>query len=151
MDTALSTLSYLPETREQQHTFAHKAIEELMNGNHDLLKVWQQMSIIADTLNEIKESATLKAAVISEIEKYGKEGVTVNGCKLTKGSRRTFDFSECNHARYNELKQVTEYAKAEMKDIETLLKALKESVADASTGELINPATSTVTEFIVVK
>lgn len=151
METAISTLSVLPETREQQHAFANKAIDELMNGNHDLLKVWQQMSIIADTLNEIKESVTLKNAVIAELEKYGKDGKEVNGCKLTVSQRRTFDFSGCNHTAYSILKNEIKARTEIVKELETMLKALKSPMADPETGEVINPPTFTVNEFVTVK
>ena len=151
METAISTLSVLPETREQQHTFANKAIEELMNGNHDLLKVWQQMSIIADTLNEIKESVTLKNAVIAELEKYGKDGKEVNGCKLTVSQRRTFDFSTTNHEGWRMAEEELNNWKETKKESETFLKALKSPVVDPDTGVVINPPTFTVNQFVVVK
>src|SRR5574343_522007 len=118
---ALSTLSQLPETREQQHAFAHKAIEELLNGDYDLLKVWVQMSIVADTLEEIKKSETLKQAVTTELMKHGKEGTTVNNCKLTLTTRRNFDFSACNHAAYNKSVAIVEHHKKQIKDIEAFL------------------------------
>ena len=151
METAISTLSVFPETRQQQHDFANRAIEELMNDNHDLLKVWQQMSIIADTLNEIKESVTLKNAVIAELEKYGKDGKEVNGCKLTVSQRRTFDFSECNHEGWRMAEEELNNWKETKKEAETFLKALKSPVADPETGEVINPPTFTVNQFVTVK
>ena len=119
---ALSTLSQLPATREEQKTFANKAIEELLNGDYDLLKVWQQMTIVADTLELIKKSETLKQAVISEVQKFGKDGTEINGCKLTVSQRRNFDFSNCNHAKYNESKAIIEDHTKEVKEIEAFLK-----------------------------
>ena len=151
METAISTLSVLPETREQQHDFANKAVAELLSGNYDIVKAWQQMSIIADTLNEIKESITLKNAVIAELEKYGKDGTEVNGCKLTVSQRRTFDFSACNHTAYSILKNEIKARTEIVKELETMLKAMKSPMADPETGEVINPPTFTVNQFVVVK
>lgn len=148
---AIQTLSQLPETREQQKEFANQVIEELMNGNHDLLRVWQQMTIIADTFELIKKSETLKQAVIAEVEKYGKDGATINGCKLTVQQRRNFDFSACNHAGYNASKHNIEIETKKLKKFEAFLKTLKEEIGDQNTGELIMPPTFTVTEYVVVK
>jgi len=151
METAVSTLSILPSTREQQHNFANKMIEELLNGEYDILKVWQQMSIIADTLNEIKESNTLKQAVLSELSKYGKEGMKLNGCTLTIGSRRNFDFSQCKFEKYDTLKASIKEATTRQKEYEIMLKSLSMPVADPDTGEMINPPAYTTTEYVIVK
>lgn len=144
METAISTLSVLPETRDQQHNFANKAVEELMNGDYDLPTMWAKMSIYADTLEEIMKSTTLRAAVLSELEKYGKEGVMVSGCKLSVASRKNYDYSTSGSSEYTQLK-------ARIKEVEVLLKALKEPMANPETGEMIYPPAYTITEYVTVK
>lgn len=153
METAISTLSVLPANRDEQHRFANKMVEELLNGEHDILKVWQQMSIIADTLNEIKDSNTLKQAVISEVEKYGKEGATVNGCTLTVGRRRSWDYSGCNDSVWAMHKQRVLSFTNDLKEREKFLQNLKPGMiaVDEQTGEQLNPPIVSVTEFITVK
>jgi hypothetical protein len=148
---ALSTLTVLPETRQQQHAFANKAIEELMNGDYDLVKMWMQFTIIADTLDEIKKSETFRQAVVSRLAMYGKEGAEINGCTITLSERKNFDFSNCNHQALNESKLAIEFHKAKIKEIETFLKALKVPVADTETGDVIEPPTYTVTEIVTVR
>mgnify|MGYP007068293312 CR=1 FL=1 len=109
------------------------------------------MSIIADTLNEIKESNTLKQAVLSELSKYGKEGMKLNGCTLTIGSRRNFDFSQCKFEKYDTLKASIKEATTRQKEYEIMLKSLSMPVADPDTGEMINPPAYTTTEYVIVK
>lgn len=145
---ALTHLSNLPETREQQHRFADMAIEELMNGNHDLVKMWVKLSILADTLNEIKDSAVFKNAAIEEARKQTSK---VNGCEVKVTERKNFDFSGCGHSRLNELKFDIEEAKKQAAEIEKFLKTVKEPIVLESTGEIILPPTSTVTSYITVK
>lgn len=151
METALSTLSVLPATREQQHRFANMMVEEIINGDHDPVKVWHQMSIIADTLNEVKDSLTVRQAVANELEKYGKEGASINGCKITLTGRKKWDYSECGHTGYNTMKAQEEKVKSAIKDIEKFLQAMKEPMVDPTSGEIIIPPTFTTTEVITVK
>lgn len=149
MESAISQLSYLPETREQQRTFVHKAVEELMNGEHDIMKFWIQASIVADTLNEIKDSLKVKQAAVAEAAKYKDQPYM--GCKISVVSRKTFDFSKCCYMDWERSKFDIEAAKERVKRAETFLKALQSPVADPETGEMIYPPTFTESEYITVK
>jgi len=149
MESAISQLNYLPETREQQHSFVHKAIEELMNGEHDIMKFWIQASIVADTLNEIKDSLVIKRAAIAEAAKYKDQPYM--GCKISVVNRKTYDFSKCCHPDLDWYKAAEAEAKKQVKEVETFLKALKSAVADPDTGELIQPPTFTESEYITIK
>ena len=153
METAVSTISILPATRDEQHRFASKMVEELLNGEHDVLKVWQQMSIVADTLNEIKESNTLKQAVIAEVEKYGKDGAMVNGCKITKGQRRNWDYSETNDSVLTALESDLKSKKDSISERQKFLQNLKPGIVayDEITGEQLNPPKFSLTEYVIVK
>lgn len=149
MESAISQLNYLPETREQQRTFVHKAVEELMNGEHDIMKFWIQASIVADTLNEIKDSLKVKQAAVAEAAKYKDQPYM--GCKISVVSRKTFDFSKCCYMDWERSKFDIEAAKERVKRAETFLKALQSPVADPETGEMIYPPTFTESEYITVK
>lgn len=144
---ALVELRNLPETRDEQHRFAAIAIEEIMNGDHDLVKMWVKLSIMADTLNEIKESAVFKNAAIREALKTTDK---INGCEVKVVDRKTYDFSETN-SDWVRLNISLEKLKKEIKEREAFLKALKSPVADPETGEIINPPTFTTTSYIQVK
>jgi len=149
MESAISQLNYLPETREQQKTFVHKAIEELMNGEHDIMKFWIQASIVADTLNEIKDSILIKKAAIEEARKYKDQPYM--GCRISVVSRKTFDFSKCCYMDYERTKFEIEAAKERLKKAETFLKSIPAEMADPATGEMIYPPTFTESEYITVK
>jgi len=149
MESAISQLNYLPETREQQKTFVHKAIEELMNGEHDIMKFWIQASIVADTLNEIKDSILIKKAAIEEARKYKDQPYM--GCKISVVSRKTFDFSKCNYSPYIHAKGKLATAKDEVNRLESFLKNMQLQMGDPVTGEILNPPTFTESEYITVK
>lgn len=149
MESAISQLSYLPETREQQHTFVHKAIEELMNGEHDIMKFWIQASIVADTLNEIKDSLVIKRAAIAEAAKYKEQPYM--GCNVSVVNRKTYDFSKCCHPDWERYTSALSDAKERVKEVEAFLKSLHSPVVDTETGELIQPPTVTESEYITVK
>jgi len=146
---ALTQLKYLPETREEQKTFVPVAIEELVNGDYSIIKFWVQATIVADTLNEIKDSKLIKQMAIAEAVKYKDQ--EFNGCKITLSNRTTFDYSTSGHPMYAELKKQETELKAKLKDIENLLKAIKEPIADPITGTVIQPPTFTQTEIITIR
>lgn len=145
---ALTQLSNLPETRAEQHTFVHAAIEELMNGEHDLMKFWVQASILADTLNEIKESLLIKRMVLEEANKY--KGTKAYGCDINVKSKRSYDYSVCNHPKWQLLKQEEKDLKESIKEIESMLKTLKNDIADVETGDVISPPNVSVSEYVAV-
>lgn len=146
---ALTQLKYLPENRDEQKTFVPIAIEELVNGDYSIMKFWVQATIIADTLNEIKDSKVIKRLAIEEAAKYKDQ--EFHGCKITLSARTTFDFASSGHPFYAELKKKETELKAQLKDIETLLKAIKEPIADPISGAIINPPTFTQTDVITIR
>ena len=153
METALSTISVLPANRDEQHRFANKLVEEICNGDCDPVKVWQQLTILADTLNEVKESRTVRDVVSKEFAKYGKEGVCVNGSKVTLTTRKTFDYSGCGDATLYGLEAVLQDVKDKIASRKKYLQSLKHGFVayDEATGAQLNPATYTETEIITVK
>jgi len=148
METALTTFTAMPATRQEQHSFATKITTELLNGEYDIVKFWVQAKIIADTLSEIMESKQLKDIAIKQI---GESGQDIGGCKITVGNRRTFDFSKCDHFERERYSSEILDAKEKLKKIETFLKALDKPMADPETGQVINPPTCITLEFPVVK
>ena len=147
---ALIQLNKLPETRSEQKTFVHQAIEELMNGEYDIAKFWVQATIIADTLNEIKDSTLIKKLAIVEAAKY--KGQSFMGCSVDVQIRKTFNFNQCNYSVYADLKKREAELKAEIKSVETFLKSIKDvPIVDMNTGEEITAAPFIITEYITVK
>jgi len=150
METALSTISLLPETRAQQKLFVHKAIEEIANGSYDPVRLFAKLRIIADTIKEITDSETFKRMAIEEAKKYNGD-CNIAGNKITVATKKTFDFSTSQHTDWEFWNSQVEDAKGHLKEIEILLKALKEPVANPKTGELIYPPAFIETEYITVK
>lgn len=149
MESALAQLHYLPETRQEQHTYVHKAIEELMNGDYDIMKFWIQASILADTLNEIKDSLVIKRHAITEAAKYKDQEYM--GCKISVVDRKNFDYSTCSYSKYDALLKQQAKLKEEIKKVEGFLKGITGNIVDAETGEEIYPPSFTTTTYVTVK
>lgn len=147
---ALATINDLPETREQQRTFVHMAIEEIMNGDYDPARLYAKLRIIQDTLKDILDSKTFQNYAIDEIEKYNGD-CQINGNKISVATKSSYDFSVCNYSEYQKALSVIAEAKEIVKKSEAFLKAITKPVADPETGEMIYPPVKSVTQYIVVK
>lgn len=146
---ALSELSRLPSSREEQHRFVDMAIGELLHGEVDLMKFWIQASILADTLNEIKESKLVKRMIIEEAAKY--KGQEYMGCKISVVDRKNFDFTSCSYSKYDALIKKQAELKEEIKKVEGFLKGITGNIVDAETGEEIKPPSFTTSTYVTVK
>ena len=152
METALSTISQLPETRSEQKVFVHKAIEEIVNGGYDPARLFAKLRIIADTIKEITDSETFKQLAIKEINKYGKECV-IGGNTLKVASKKAWDFSVCNDSILFDMENKQEQLKNAISERKKFLQTIKSGmeVANPESGEMILPPTYSETEYITVK
>lgn len=124
METATSTLSILPSSKEQIQLFASKLIDELENGQVNPLDLVKAQKCIEKTFELIKPK--LSEASRLEAEKYGKS-FEYKGIKIELAEVGTkYDFSKCGHIDYdnllNEIAELTEKKKA----LETMIKSLRE-------------------------
>jgi len=132
---ALAELNRLPETKSEQESFVNMAIGEILEEQNPLT-IDVKLKILEDTIKKIRTDVRVKNLLIEEIEKYGKEGVNVNGADIKLSQRKTIDFSNDNECVR---------LKAELKARETLL---KETGAIPETGESLITKHS---EFISIK
>ena len=148
---ALSVISQLPETREQQKTFINAAIEEIVNGENDPARVFAKLRIIGDAIKGILDSPRVQEIAMNEVRKYGKEAV-INGNKLTVSSRKSWNYEECGDTILLQLKKIEEDCKLQISEHQKFLQTLKPGMVavDEQTGEQLTPPTFTTTEFIKV-
>ncbi len=153
METALSQITKLPETREQQKTFVNAAVEEICNGDLDILRIFTKLRIIQDTIKDILSAPVVENLAILAAAKYPKGECDVFGNKLTLAARKNYDFSECNDYTLNNLEKDLKHTKTKIKERQTFLQSLKPGMiaVDEITGEQLKMPTFTVTEYITVK
>jgi hypothetical protein len=137
METAISTLSQLPETKQQIETFAHSLEQGLNNGQiiaSDLLRFQKAMEKVFE-----KIKPTLIENALNEISQYEKNSVIKGSEFSIVEAGVKYDYSNCNDPVYNEHFQNLENAKERLKERETFLKCIKEPMhfINEDTGEAI--------------
>jgi hypothetical protein len=152
METAISTLSQLPETKQQIETFAYSLEQGLNNGQiiaSDLLRFQKAMEKVFE-----KIKPTLIENALNEISQYEKNSVIKGSEFSIVEAGVKYDYSECNDIEYNTLTTQIEAIKSTLKDRETFLKAIKEplQMIDENSGEVytIYPPKKTSTTTLKV-
>jgi hypothetical protein len=155
METAISTLSQLPETKQQIETFAYSLEQGLNNGQiiaSDLLRFQKAMEKVFE-----KIKPTLIENALNEISQYEKNSVIKGSEFSIVEAGVKYDYSNCNDPVYNEHFQNLENAKERLKERETFLKCIKEPMhfINEDTGEAITlcppKKTSTTTLKVTFK
>jgi hypothetical protein len=135
METAISTLSQLPETKQQIETFAYSLEQGLNNGQiiaSDLLRFQKAMEKVFE-----KIKPTLIENSLNEISQYEKNSVIKGSEFSIVEAGVKYDYSECNDLEYNMLNTQLEALKSTLKERETFLKAIKApmQMIDENSGE----------------
>lgn len=136
METAISTLSQLPETKQQIETFAYSLEQGLNNGQiiaSDLLRFQKAMEKVFE-----KIKPTLIENALNEISQYEKNAVIKGSEFSIVEAGVKYDYSGCNDLEYNVLNTQIEALKSTLKDRETFLKSIKApmQIIDETSGEV---------------
>ncbi|MDD2285832.1 MAG: hypothetical protein PHU98_06270 [Mariniphaga sp.] len=151
METAISTLSQLPLTKEQQKSFSQKLTEEIISGEVDPIKAEILLKSLEETIKSVRGNIEIKRIVVDEVERNGNK-VEMYGAEVSVSSRKTYMFESSEDSEWEQLdsqiKSLTERKKAR----ETFLKAIPGTgTVDPNTGEIINAPTYTAAPVITVK
>ena len=124
MQTAVSTLSVFPNTKEQVSLFANKLKSELENGEVNPLEIITMQKAIENVFDAVKP--TLSELARAEAEKHGKS-FDFKGAKIECVEVGTkYDFSECGHLDYSDLCEKINRLTEMKKNYETMIKTYKE-------------------------
>lgn len=142
-----------PLTQERMHECSAQLIERI--GETNPLEMYVRLKFMADTIGEALKSPEMHDAVIAEREKYGRtEKVTSNGAEVTTASRTVRNFATCQDRILDALNADLERVKAEIKEREKFLSAVKDAmtVVDPDTGEAVEilPAIAQISEYVKV-
>jgi hypothetical protein len=124
-------LPVIPVTKEAIHESAAGALWAINEGHISPEDVFVQYKALEKFLEALKPD--LNKLVLTEAEKYGKEGFIHKGLKICFGEYgHKVDYTVCGDPVWERLKQ-------DLADRETFLKSLKEphTYVDEDTGEAI--------------
>ena len=135
----LLDLGTLEASKANQSIIAQTFIEKVSSGQESAISMAAKAKFITDTLKEVSEA--IKGEVVSEVSKYGKGEKIMALGGYSVSVRETgvkYDYSKCNHPRYNLVCVKIANLEKEKRALEDFLKAVKGHVeiADEDTGEM---------------
>jgi len=147
-----SVLTLLPSTISERESFIVGIESEILEGNRNPLEIEIQLKNLEDLISEIRKRPNIKNAVSKEADKYPDKVFDFKGCKITKVSRGTYDFSNCGHSGYLALQRTKKHIDEEVKAIESVLKqADKVQVVDEETGQICNSPFVKYTDYLKIE
>lgn len=141
MKNPLSLITKFPSTKSQRDFFIHQVVEEIMNGNHYPLEVEVRLKNLEEIIKGIRTSTTIKNAVIAEAEYYNSKTFDAYGARITKSTRREWDYDICNDSILTDFRLQLNALQTAIKQRESFLQALKPGMiaVDEATGEQLVP------------
>ena len=142
------TQTIVPLNREERFQKVQELSELFTSGRYNPLDLHLLFKSWIDTIEATLKNSDVKKAIEIELDKMPKTFDHLN-CKVTKATKKTYDYSTCNDSIYNSLIEQMETIKLEIKSRESFLKALPDNGAvEESTGELINKPSFVENEYL---
>jgi len=137
MERAISYINVMPDTRGGIQLFVDKVLAEV--EIRQALPLLVKLTAMENIIKAVKDG--LKDQLLEEASLEGQKSFEMNGVRFEKRSKTTYYYNHC--AKHEQIK-------AQLKSLEEMMKAAQYSFADTDTGEVIEPARSTVSEYIAV-
>ena len=125
-------INTLEPSEATSEDLADAMIEKLLEGFINPLEFAVKKKCIENALEIVMKNEGIKNLMIDEIVKYGKDGASVLGAKLTTTERRTYDYKA--DPIWKEIKQRMEPLEAELREQEGFIK-----IATKNNKSLIDP------------
>lgn len=148
METAISTISVLPNNKEQVKLFSRKLKDEILANDKDPLKILVQLKYIEKVLEDVLKDEEIDLHFLKEFELYGKEKVIeLNGAKLQQSEVGTkYQYDKSGDPVWFDLEKQSKEIAEKKKDREKFLQNIPydQGVVDPDTGVFITrpPKTS---------
>ena len=140
---AISTLTVLPQSKEQIAQYVMMVKDDILSGYVNPLESALMLKAFEDILTALKGDKDIRAYIEQEADKYVEKTIDFHGAKITKQDRAKYDFENCEDSTLKLLYQQAEQIKCNIKARESWLKTLKEPTVCIETGEVINPPAKT--------
>lgn len=153
MSEEIEKVKSFPITKNEIALFAERLNEALDSGELGALETLLRFKSIEKILEQVKP--TLDKMVLNEASKYPEKQIEMFGVKfLKKNGPAQWDYTACNDAQYNLLKNYKDEYDKKFKERAEFLQTLPEPmvVVDEDSGEIIKifPATKSQKELVQV-
>lgn len=146
IETAVSTLSALPNTKDEVKAFANKLRIEILNGEVDPLMITKVKKAFEMVFDNIKDD--LRTASVDVAEKYGKGKFSLHGSEYeVKEMGVRYDYDGCGDPIYKKLKDNIKAREAMLKSLSEPFKYIDPETAEEIT---INPPVKSSTTTVQV-
>ena len=142
-------LGLMASTSTQIDIFSDGIIQAVKEGEINPITVAVQLKAMKTASERIAKE--ISPELMTEVSKYPEANFEFMGNKISKAEHGTkYDFSKCNHPRWNELTAEIEELTKELKATENFLKAIKEPLEVILGDEvlIVTPPTKTSTSGI---
>lgn len=137
-----------PLNREERFLKVQELTELFTNGDQNPLDLYLIFKGWMETIKATLENEQVKTAIDVEVDKMPKTFEQLN-CKVTRASKKTYDYSTSNDSVYNELSMQLETLKSEIKVREVFLKSIPfDGTVNPATGEIINKPNYSETDYL---
>lgn len=137
MSKELRTIDSMPITKQEIETLADNLISPVLEGETEAVPHLIKIKGLSDAIKKAIDDDRFKDAVLTDIEKYGKERAWNGAVVKEKEIGVSYDFSGCDDPIYNSLVNRKKELDKEIKKREEMLKNLdgKQDILDTDTGE----------------
>jgi len=139
MERAISTIKQFNLSKDQIEQFVSQVLNDVFYNESDILSTAICLRAMEDVIKKVRSGVS--DLIIEESEKYAEKTFDYKGAKFTKTNRVTYVYSESEI--WNKLNE-------KKKQLEAIMKTIKEPVADTDTGEIINPAQTKVSQSVSI-
>lgn len=140
-------------TKESQENIAEQFVTAVLDGDINPLEAFARMKAMNEALAKAIKDTRLVDAVVDECGKWGKQTPEWQGVKFAvREVGVKYDFSVCNDPEWEDITRQIDKLTERRKERETFLKSIKGDmqVADATTGEMLNPPAKISTTSVSV-
>ena len=154
METALSTLSTLPSTKEELYKFSRMLKDEIIADDKETLQILGKLKIIEKVVKDILEDKEVKARFLRDRQAYSdKEIVKFNGIDFSvRETGVKYDYNASGDAKWMDLDAKIKDLTEARKEREKLLQNLPpEGMVDPDNGNFITRPPKSSETMVIVK
>lgn len=119
-------------------------IEGEISASKKIVQFIALKHLLEDVITKIRPSA------MEELKLSKGEDINIFGAKVEPATKSEYDYTACDDSTWNDLNASLQIIKAEMKERESFLKAIKSAIYLPETGEVVNPPIVLKSETIKV-
>lgn len=152
MNLVTTNLELFETTKEQRLQFVDALVGNLIVGNANPLKVHLQVKCLEDLIKQITSNPNYRELLLEESMKFGKSFEFQNAKFEIKEAGVKYDYSKTNDPIILKLLQEQEELEAKIKERQTFLKAIKNSLEVLIEDEVVTlypPSKSSTTSITV--